>query len=65
MKLARVVNTPSKVIGNEQNYLSSFYNAALKTKATHILYDHIHPVNGTVQKLPQVRRLKVPLAKKT
>ena len=30
IKLARVVNTASKVIGNEQKHLSNIYNAALK-----------------------------------
>ena len=30
--LARVVNTASKVIGNEKKYMSSVYNAALKRK---------------------------------
>ena len=64
IKLARVVNTASKVIGNEQKHLSSIYNAALKRKARQILYDPTHPLNDAFQKLPSGRRLKVPLAKK-
>ena len=63
-KLAHVVNTASKVIDNEQKHLSSIYNAALKRKARHILYDPTHPLNEAFQKLPSGRRLKVPLAKK-
>ena len=39
IKLARVVNTASKLIGNDQKHLSSIYNAALKRKAREILYD--------------------------
>ena len=39
IKLARVVNTASKLIGNDQKHLSSIYNAALKRKARQILYD--------------------------
>ncbi|KAK2183494.1 hypothetical protein NP493_310g02032 [Ridgeia piscesae] len=64
IKLVRVVNTASKLIGNEQKHLSSIYNAALKTKARQILYDPTHPLNDTFQKLPSRRRLQVPLAKK-
>ena len=59
-----VVNTASKLIGNEQKHLSSIYNAALKRKARQILYDPTHPLNDVFQKLPSGRCLKVPLAKK-
>ena len=61
IKLARVVNTASKLIGNEQKHLPSIYNAALKRQ---ILYDPTHPLNDAFQKLPSGKRLKVPLAKK-
>ena len=64
VKLARVVNTASKLIGNNQNQLSSIYKDALKRKSTQILYDPAHPLNQAFQKLPSGRRLKVPLAKK-
>ena len=37
VKLARVVNTASKLIGNDQKQLSSIYKEALKRKSTHIL----------------------------
>ena len=64
INLARVVNTASKLTGNEHKHLSSIYNAALKRKARQILYDPTHPLNDAFQKLPSGRRLKVPLAKK-
>ena len=64
IKRARVVNTASKVIGNEQKHLSSIYNAALKMKARRLLYDPTHPLNDAFQKFPSGRRLNVPLAKK-
>ena len=60
----RVVNTASKLIGNNQKQLSSIYKDALKRKSTQILYDPAHPLNQAFQKLPSGRRLKVPLAKK-
>ena len=63
LKLARVVNTASKLIGNEQKHLPSIHNAALKRKARQIVYDPTHPLNDAFQKLPSGRRLKVPLAK--
>ena len=44
--------------------ISGIYNAALKRKARHILYDPTHPLNEAFQKLPSGRRVKVPLAKK-
>ena len=37
VKLARVVNTASKLIGNNQKQLSSIYKDALKRKSTQIL----------------------------
>ena len=61
---ARVVNTASKLIGNNKKQLSSIYKDALKRKSTQILYDPAHPLNQAFQKLPSGRRLKVPLAKK-
>ena len=64
VKLARVVNTASKLIGNNQKQLSSIYKDALKRKSTQILYEPAHPLNQAFQKLPSGRRLKVPLAKK-
>ena len=64
VKLARVVNTASKLIGNNQKQLSSIYKDALKRKSTQILYDPAHPLNQAFQKLPSGRHLKVPLAKK-
>ena len=64
VKLARVVSTASKLIGNDQKQLSSIYKDALKRKSTQILYDPAHPLNQAFQKLPSGRRLKVPLAKK-
>ena len=64
LKLARVVNTASKLIGNYQKQLSSIYKDALKRKSTQIVYDPAHPLNQAFQKLPSGRRLKVPLAKK-
>ena len=63
INLARVVITASMVIGNEQKHLSSIYNAALNRKAIHILYDPTNPLNESFQKLPSLKRLKVPLAK--
>ena len=56
VKLARVVNTASKLIG--------IYKDALKMKSTQILYDPAHHLNQAFQKLPSGRRLKVPLANK-
>ena len=64
VKLARVVNTGSKLIGNNQKQLSSIYKDALKRKSTQILYDPAHPLNQAFQKLSSGRRLKVSLAKK-
>ena len=64
IKRARVVNTASKLIGNEQKHLSSIYNTALKRKARQILYDPTHPLNDAFQKRPSGRHLNVPLAKK-
>ena len=54
IKLARVVNTASKLIGNELKHLSSIYNAALKRKARQILYDPTQPLNEAFQKLSPV-----------
>ena len=45
IKLARVVNTASRVIFNEQKHLSSIYNVALKRKARQILYDLTHQMS--------------------
>ena len=64
IKLAFVVNTASKVIGNEQKHMSSLHNAALKSRATQILYDPTHPLIEAYQKRPSGTRLKVPLDKK-
>ena len=64
IKLARVVNAVSKLIGNEQKHLSSRYNAALKRKARQILYDPNHPLNDAFEKHPSGRYLEVPLAKR-
>ena len=64
IKIARVIKTASKLIGNEQKHVSSIYNAALKRKARQILYVPTHPQNDAFHKLPSGRRLKVPLAKK-
>ena len=64
IKPARIVNTATKLTGNEQKHLSSIYNAALNRKARQILYDPTHPLNDAFQKLPSGRRIKVPLAKK-
>ena len=61
IKIARVVNTASKLIGNEQKHLSSIYNAALKREPRQVLYDPTHPLNDAFQKLPSGRRLKVPM----
>ena len=47
IKLARVDNTASKLIGNKHKQLCCMYNAALKRKARQILYDHTHPLNVT------------------
>ena len=63
VKLARVVNTASKLIGNDHKQLSSICKDALKRKSTQILYDPAH-LNQAFQKLSSRRRLKVPLAKK-
>ena len=63
VKLARVVNTASKLIGNDQKQLPSIYKDALKRKSTQILYDPAHRLNQAFQKLPPVRRLKVSFAK--
>ena len=64
VKLARIVNTASKLIGNNQKQLSSIYKDALKRKSTQMFYDPAHPLNQAFQKPPSDRRLKVPLAKK-
>ena len=58
IKLARVVNTASKLIGNEQKQLSCIYHAALKTKASQIVYDPAHPLNEDFQKIPPGKRLQ-------
>ena len=53
IKLARVVNTASKLIGNDQKQLSSIYKDALKRKSTQILYDPAHPLNQAFQNCHQ------------
>ena len=58
IKLAGVVNTASKLIGNEQKHLTCIYNATLKRKARQIVYDPTYPLNDAFQKLPSGRRLK-------
>ena len=64
IKFARVVNTASKLIGNEHKHLSSKYNTSLKRKARQVLYDPTYPLNDAFQKLPPGRRLQFPLSKK-
>ena len=64
IKVARVVNTASKCIGNGQEHLSSIHNAALKRKARQILYDPTHPLNDAFQRRPSGRCLKVLVPKK-
>jgi len=63
IKLARVVNTASKLIGNEQKQLSCIYHAALKTKASQIVYDPAHPLNEDFQKLPPGNVYRATLAR--
>ena len=61
-----VANSASKLIGFEQQHLSSTYIAALKRKATQILYDPpAHLLNESCHKLPLGRYLKVPLVRKS
>ena len=63
-KLGLVVNIASKLIGQQQQQLSSLYDSALARKTFHIFTDPVHPLNLAFQKLPSGRRIKVPLARK-
>ena len=63
-RLARVVNTASKIIGVEQKQLCDLYHLSVCRKSLSILHDKTHPLNFCFQHLPSGRRLKVPVAKK-
>ena len=63
-RLARVVNTASKIIGAEQKQLCDLYHLSVCRMSLSILHDKTHPLNFCFQHLPSGRRLKVPLAKK-
>ena len=65
MMLQNIVNIATKLIGREQNQLSTIYNEALKWKAIQIYHDDAHPLNAAFHVLPSGRRLKVHLAEKT
>ena len=64
IKLGRVVNTVSKLIGRQQRQLSTLYDSALTRKTFNIYTDPVHPLSLAFQKLPSDRRIKVPLARK-
>ena len=63
-KLARVVNTASKVVGRKQRALTELYHVSVRRKSVAILRDDTHPLHSQLQYLPSGRRLRVPLAKK-
>ena len=61
-RLARVVNTASRIIGVEQKQLCALYHLSVCRKSLSILHDKTHFLNICFQHLPSGRRLKVPLA---
>ena len=63
-RLARVVNTASRIIGVEQKQLCDLYHLSVCRKSLSILHDKTHPLNFCFQHLPSGRRLKVSLAEK-
>ena len=63
-RLARVVNTASKILGVEQKQLCDLYHLSVCRTSLWILHDKTHPLDFCFQHLPLGRRLKVPLAKK-
>ena len=63
-RLARVVNTASKIIGVEQKQLCDLYHLSVCRMSLSILHDKTHPLNFCFQHLLSGRRLNVPLAKK-
>ena len=62
-RLARVVNTASKIIGAVQKQLCDLFHLSVCRKSLSI-HDKTHPLNFCFQHLPSGRRQKVPLAKK-
>ena len=63
-RLARVVNTASKIIGVEQKQLCDLYHLSVSRKSLSIVHGKTDPLNFCFQHPPSGRRLKVPLAKK-
>ena len=63
-RLARVVNTASKITGAIQKQLCDLYHLSVRRKSASILHDKTPPLNVCFQHLPSGRRLKVPLAQK-
>jgi hypothetical protein len=64
VRLARVVNTASKIVGSTQKQLRDLFHLSVQRKSLFILQDNAHPLNSCFQHLPSGRRLRVPLAKK-
>ena len=63
-KLARVVNTASKLVGREQRQLSTLHRKATTRMARVIVSDNMHPLHGAFEKLPSGRRYRMPFANK-
>ena len=63
-RLARVVNTASKITGVKQKQQCDLYHISVRRKSVSILHDKTHPLNVCFQHPPSGRQLKVPLAKK-
>ena len=64
MRLSRVINVCSKIVGCKFMDLGELYRRALLRKSILILNDNSHPLNESFKYLPSGRRLLVPRARK-
>ena len=55
-RLARVVNTASKIIGVEQKQLREKFHLCVCRKSLSILHDKTHPLNFCFQHLPLAKK---------
>ena len=63
-RMARIVNTASKIIGAKQKQLCDLYYLSACRKSVSILHDKTRPLNVCFQHLPFGRRLKCATGKK-
>ena len=60
LRLDRIVNNASKVVGSRRRSLSDIYKQFTRKKSNKIILDKSHPLSDCFQLLPSGRRLRVP-----